>query len=102
MMVRQIRARLDAAKRSIGDRLPAPMAAPETPQLRRMRVTLITELAMLAVLTAAVPARSQACLRAIGAFAWLALAGSSVIVGLRWLTAKIRADDAWAVREREE
>ena len=102
MMVRQIRARLRAAKRAIGDRLPAPMAAPESPQLLRMRVTLITELAMLAVLTAAAPALSQACLRAIGAFAWLALAGSSVIVGLRWLTAKIRADDAWAVREREE
>ena len=102
MMVTRIRARLHAAKRSIGDRFPAPMAAPESRQLRRMRVTLITELAMLAVLTAAVPAFSQACLRAIGAFAWLALAGSSVIIGVRWLNAKIRADDAWAVREREE
>ena len=102
MMVTRIRARLGAAKRSIGDRLPAPMAAPETPQLRHMRVTLIAQLAMLAVLTAAVPAISQACLRAIGMFAWLALAGSSLIIGVRWLNAKIRADDAWAVREREE
>ena len=102
MMVTRIRARLGATTRSIGDRLPAPMAAPETPQLRHMRVTLIAQLAMLAVLTAAVPAISQACLRAIGMFAWLALAGSSLIVGVRWLTAKIRADDAWAVREREE
>lgn len=102
MMVTRIRARLGAAKRSIGDRLPAPMAAPETPQLRRMRVTLIAQLAMLAVLTAAVPALSQTSLRAIGVFAWLALAGSSLIVGVRWLTTKIRADKAWAVREREE
>lgn len=102
MMATRIRARLGAAKRSIGDRLPAPMAAPETQELRRMRVTLITQLAMLAVLTAAVPALSQTCLQAIGVFAWLALAGSSVIVCVRWLTAKIRADDAWAAREREE
>ena len=102
MMVTRIRARLGAAKRSIGDRRPAPMAAPETPQLRRMRVTLIAELAMLAVLTVAVPAFSQTCLRAIGVFAWLAFAGSSLIIGVRWLTAKIRADNVWTERESEE
>ena len=102
MMSKWILARLGAYRRAIGDRLPPPMAAPETPQLRRMRMTLIVELAMIAVLTAAWPLIAATCLCPVGALVWIALALSILNVGVRWLTAKIRADNAWAAREPDE
>lgn len=95
-MARGIFGRLRAGRRALAERLPAPMAAPETARLRHMRLTLIGELCLLAVLTAAWPLVATTCLRALGAFVWLALALSALILGVRWLTAKIRADNAWA------
>lgn len=88
--------RIRAGRRALDERLPAPMAAPETLHLRHMRLTLIGELCLLAVLTAAWPFVATTCLRALGAFVWLALALSALAIGVRWLAAKVRADNAWA------
>ena len=86
----------------IEKRLPAPMAAPETPRLRRMRLTLVGNLAMLALLTAAWGPIAATAARTVAALAWVALAFASLIVGLQWLVAKIRADDVWLSREGDE
>jgi len=94
--------RLRAIRRWIEARLPAPMAAPETPRLRRLRLTLVVQLALLAVLTAAWEPIVWAGARLAAAILWLGLALACGVVGVVWLTAKIRADEAWLVREREE
>lgn len=88
-------------KRAVADRLPAPMAAPETPRLRRLRITLIVELAAIAVLTASWEPLVRVGARIPAAFLWLTLAIGALLVGVRWLTAKIRADKAWEGRSRE-
>lgn len=94
--------RLANLKRALEARLPAPMAAPETPRLRRLRVTLIVELAVMAVLTAAWEPLVAIGLRLPAAFIWLTLALSALVIGRRWLVAKVRADKAWQERERSE
>jgi len=81
--------------------LPAPLAAPETARLRRLRLTLVGLLTLLAVLTALLDPLI-AIARLAAALLWLGLAFSSAIVGLIWLRAKLRADDAWIMRERDE
>lgn len=93
---------LRAIRRWIDTRLPAPLAAPETPRLRRLRLTLVVQLALLAVLTAAWEPIVWVGARLAATILWLGLALACVVVGVVWLTAKIRADEAWLVREREE
>ncbi len=100
------RDRIVTSLRKVGDwidkHLPAPMAAPETPRLRRLRLTLVVQLALLAILTAAWGPIAATAARTVAALAWVALAFASLIVGLQWLIAKIRADDAWLLREGDE
>ena len=101
-MGRTISVRWRAWREAAAARLPAPMAAPETPRQRQLRTTLITLLAILAVLTSAWPAIAATCLRAPAALVWLTLALTSLIIGVRWLTIKVRADNAWLISKGEE
>lgn len=94
--------RLAHLKRAIEARLPAPMAAPETSRLKRLRITLIVELAAMAVLTTAWEPLIRLGAQLPAAFLWLTLALSTVVIGLRWLITKLKADKAWAERERGE
>ena len=80
-------------KSALADRLPAPMAAPETPQLRSVALGL---------LTVAWEPIAYSGMGRIAAFVWLVLALNALIVGARWLILKIRADDAWAARDDDE
>lgn len=102
MTAKRITARVVAWKHALAARLPAPMAAPETPQLRRWRIRLVVQLALLAVLTAAWEPIAATGLRLIAAIVWLALALASLVVGTCWLVAKLRADRAWLARERDK
>ncbi|WP_292931892.1 hypothetical protein [Novosphingobium sp. PASSN1] len=85
-------------KSALVERLPVPMAAPETPHLRSLRMVLVVELMLLGLLTAAWEPIASTSLGRIAPFAWLVLALNALIVGTRWLVVKIRADNAWAVR----
>lgn len=101
MIGRRIREALLARRAALLARLPAPMAAPETPQLRRMRISLVAQLGLLALLTAAWQPIAASCFALIAALAWLSLGLGALVVGLCWLFLKIRADHAWLTRERE-
>jgi hypothetical protein len=84
------------------ERLPAPMAAPEAPHLRSLRMALVVELMLLGFLTAAWEPIASTGVGTIAPFAWLVLALHALIVGTRWLVVKIRADKAWAARILDE
>ncbi len=74
--------------------LPAPMAAPETPEQRRRRWRLIGLLATMAVVTLIVP--MLVLISQIGtALLWLGLALAALLDGTIWLTTKLRADAEW-------
>jgi hypothetical protein len=90
-----------AAKQWLSDCAPVPMAAPETPALKRARLRILFALAALGVIC----------------FAWGELpqtiqpVGLAVVVGLAvflalqvpvWAIAKSRADDAWLFRNRDD
>jgi hypothetical protein len=78
----------------LSDILPAPMAAPETPALRSMRLSLIAALALLGTITLF----WRELLAVIGSWA-LALVAVLIIfmagLGPLWLAAKCKADAAW-------
>ena len=91
----------NAAKRWLSDRAPVPMAAPETPALKRARLRILCALVTLG----------------LTCFAWGSLSqtiqpvGLAVVVGLAvflalqvpvWAIAKSRADDAWLFRKRDD
>ncbi|VWX49847.1 hypothetical protein [Novosphingobium sp. 9U] len=76
------------------DRLPAPMAAPETPQLRAARMRIIVGLALIAVI---VGAWSQ-LYAAVGFPVLVLLAGAVGMLVVQvpiYLAVKAHADDAW-------
>lgn len=81
------------------DRLPAPLAAPETPALRSLRLQFAGGLgALVLICLFFVPLRFYA-----GAFALAALASAatfSLLQGWQWFRLKTAADDAWLMRER--
>ncbi len=80
-------------------RLPAPMAAPETPALRRLRLSLVRLLMALAALTLAL-APLQAMVGLWATLLWLATALAILVIAIRWLRAKWRADEAWLDRDQ--
>lgn len=98
MMGWRITPALRRCKSTLVERMPVPMAAPETPHLRSLRMALVLQLMLLALLTAAWEPIASTSLGRIAPFAWLVLALNALIVGTRWLVVKIRADNAWAVR----
>lgn len=86
------------ARRTLADIAPAPMAAPETPALRRARLMIMAALFTLAAI----------CL----AWGWVGGVAGSLLIALvagisvflviqvpLWICAKNRADDAWLSRE---
>lgn len=91
---------------SLKDLMPAPMAAPETPQLRGARLRIIAGLMLVAVIVAA-----WAPLHALIGFPIVAvLAGALGMLAVQvpiYLAVKAHADDAWltecleATRARE-
>ena len=102
MMAWRIIPALHRSKSALADRLPAPMAAPETPQLRSFRVALVVQLVALGLFTAAWEPIVSSGMGRFAAFVWLVLALNALMVGTRWLVLKIRADDAWAARDHGE
>lgn len=84
----------------LAERAPIPMAAPELPALRQARLRIIAALSLLAVAGAGwepLGLRHQPA-------ALAALAGLAVFLALQiplWALAKLRADEAWLMRERE-
>lgn len=85
----------------VADWMPYPMAAPETPSLRRSRMMIMAALYALAAI----------CL----VWGWLGGVGGmvfvAIIVGLlvflaiqvpMWMIAKSRADDAWLMRGKDD
>ena len=101
MNASRILAALRARRAVFVDRLPAPMAAPETPRLRALRISLVVHLGLLAIITTAWGPIAASRFATIGALAWLCLALGALVVGTFWLVLKIRADHAWISRERE-
>jgi type VI protein secretion system component VasK len=83
------------------DRLPAPMAAPETPALRRLRLSLVRLLIALAGLTLAL-APLQAIVGLWATLLWLGMALTILAIAILWLRAKWRADEAWLDRDQGE
>lgn len=92
---------LRARRAALIARVPAPMAAPETPRLRALRISVVAHLGMLAIITSAWGPIADSRFATIGALAWLCLALGALVVGTCWLVLKIRADHAWISRERE-
>ncbi len=79
------------------DLLPVPLAAPETPTLRRARVRVIMGCAVLAT-TVLFFGELRTLARPL-AFPWLGATFTFVIVqGRLWLKAKNAADDAWLMQ----
>ena len=85
----------------IADRIPAPMAAPETLQQRDRRWRLIGLLATMAVVTLVAPSLIQIS-RFGTALLWLGLALATLIQGTTWLTTKLRADATWLDEQIDE
>ena len=83
------------------DMMPVPLAAPETPVLRRARYRTIAS----CVLVATIVLFFGLLRSAIGSFALpLLVAGATyaLVQGWLWLKAKDAADDAWLFRERDD
>lgn len=79
-------------------RMPVPMAAPETPHLRRMRHTIIGLCLALAFMALNWAPFLMLC----GRYALVALQAlvlALIMLSLIWARAKWRADEAWLFRE---
>ena len=89
------------ARSWLSDSVPAPMAAPETPGLKRARLRILIALAALGLICFAwgsLPQKIQPAGMAI-------MAGLVVFLALQipvWAIAKSRADDAWLFRDRDD
>lgn len=83
------------------DLVPAPLAAPETPELRAARFRVILGLSVFAfIVLCFAPLRTLA-----GAAALPSLVASATFVLIQswqWLRAKNAADDAWLMREHSD
>ncbi|MEL6621664.1 MAG: hypothetical protein AAFQ11_02175 [Pseudomonadota bacterium] len=85
----------------LSDLMPVPLAAPETPDLRRARYRTVGS----CVLMAALVLFFGSLRSAIGALAlplFVAAATYALVQGWLWLKAKNAADDAWLFRERDD
>jgi len=90
-----------SARRWLSERIPVPMAAPETPRLRRMRHTIIGICLALALTVLA----WEPLLKLGGCYAFVALQAlvlALVLLTLIWARAKWRADQAWLYRDQGE
>ena len=91
----------NAAKRWLSDRAPVPMAAPETPALKRARLRILYALAALGMICLAWSTLPPA----IVPEALAVVAGLAVFLALQvpvWAVPKSRADDAWLFRKRDD
>ena len=99
-----IRELIKRAGEWIADRIPAPMAAPETLEQRHRRWRLIGMLTAMAVVTLFAPSLIMIS-RCGTALLWLGLVLGTLIQGATWLTIKLRTDAAWLdeqlARDRE-
>ena len=89
------------AKSWLYDRVPAPMAAPETQGLRRARYRILYAMAALGLICIAWTSLPQA----IQPEGLAIVAGLVVFLALQipvWAIAKSRADDAWLFRNRDD
>ncbi|WP_206245745.1 hypothetical protein [Novosphingobium terrae] len=89
------------ALRWLSDRIPMPMAAPETERLRRMRHTIIGICLALALTVL----EWEPLLKLGGCYAFVALQAlvlALVLLTLIWARAKWRADQAWLYRDQGE
>jgi len=85
---------IETAGHCLGAKLPAPMAAPETPEQRGRRWRLIGLLGAMAVVTWMAPTMIEVS-RFGTALLWLSLALTTLLQSTTWLTTKLRADAAW-------
>jgi hypothetical protein len=92
---------MSGIRRRLSDAMPAPLAAPETPRLRRLRLSLLALLAWIGSMTFLFP-----WLHAIApmttVLVWQACALAALAIGVIWVRAKNRADDAWLMRDEED
>ncbi|MEM6409968.1 MAG: hypothetical protein AAF683_00365 [Pseudomonadota bacterium] len=85
----------------LGDLIPVPLAAPETPELRRARFRVVLSCVCLGALFLFFGALRSS----IGSFALpllVSVATYAALQGWFWLKAKNEADDAWLFRERDD
>jgi hypothetical protein len=87
--------------RGLLGRMPAPMAAPETPDQRRRRLQVIVLLALLGLVTL-LAATLNRFSRLGTAVLWLTLVGMTLYQAMRWLAIKLAADAAWLDQLREQ
>jgi hypothetical protein len=73
----------------------APMAAPETPTMRRLRISAIRCCASSALSVAGVDVIASLCGRAAAGAIVLAMLGVTVAIAILFLIRKTRIDDAW-------
>ena len=88
-------------RQRLSDAMPAPLAAPETPRLRRLRLSLLALLAWIGVMTFLFPELHSLAPMAV-VLIWQASALAALGTGIIWVRDKNRADDAWLMRERED
>lgn len=96
------RERLGAAWREgIVDRMPVPMAAPESQKLRSARMRIMVALALVGLFTLCWPLIPQSAQHFFAAL----VIGLCVFLALQipvWARAKWKADDAFLFRERDD
>jgi len=92
---------IETTRHRLGAKLPAPMAAPETPEQRGRRWRLIGLLGAMAVVTWMAPTLLLVS-RFGTALLWLGLALATLLQGTTWLTTKLRADAAWLDERLED
>ncbi|MEL7519112.1 MAG: hypothetical protein AAFN48_09170 [Pseudomonadota bacterium] len=85
----------------LSDLMPVPLAAPETPELRRARYRTVGS----CLLVAALVLFFGSLRSAIGLLALPLVVGAAtfaLVQGWLWLKAKNAADDAWLLREKDD
>ncbi len=92
---------LAGVRRRVSDAMPAPLAAPETVRLRRLRLYLLALLAWIGLLTFLFPSLHRFA-PMITVLVWQASALAALGTGFIWVRDKNRADDAWLMREEED
>jgi uncharacterized BrkB/YihY/UPF0761 family membrane protein len=80
--------------------IPAPLAAPETPRLRRLRLYLLTLLAWIGLITFLFPSLHRIAPMTT-VLVWQASALAALAIGVIWVRDKNRADDAWLMRDED-
>lgn len=83
------------------DLVPAPLAAPESPELRAARLRVITGCVLVAGLLFFF-AELRASIGSAALPLLVAVATFSLVQGIVWVKVKNAADDAWLFRDRDD